>query len=304
MIHDVLANGAGIPAIGFGTYGMEREDMLRMIPAALAGGFRHIDTAQIYRNELEVGECTVSSGISRSELFITTKVWVANYPERRFAASVDESLKNLRTDYIDLLLLHWPHDGVPLADQIGLLNDTVKVGKVRHIGVSNFNRQLLDQAIRLSAAPLVTNQFEYHPYLNQSLLADATRKAGLAVTAYCAMAVGRVLGDPTIAQIAANHGRTIPQGCFGGFYSKATLSLCREPPIRIGSVKTWPFSTLNWARMKWPQCRHSQGRIAGSSIRLDWLQPGMFRAQSLTLMSDLNDLNDLKFFGGVVQNRG
>ena len=211
MTHDVLANGARIPAIGFGTYGMEREDMLRMIPAALQGGFRHIDTAQIYRNELEVGECTVSSGISRSELFITTKVWVANYPERRFAASVDESLKNLRTDYIDLLLLHWPHDGVPLADQIGLLNDTMKVGKVRHIGVSNFNRQLLDQAIRLSAAPLVTNQFEYHPYLNQSLLADATRKAGLAVTAYCAMAVGRVLGDPTIAEIAANHGRTIPQ---------------------------------------------------------------------------------------------
>jgi 2,5-diketo-D-gluconate reductase B len=211
MTHDVLANGARIPAIGFGTYGMEHEDMLRMIPAALKGGFRHIDTAQIYRNELEVGECTVSSGISRSELFSTTKVWVANYPERRFAASVDESLKNLRTDYIDLLLLHWPHDGVPLADQIGLLNDTVKVGKARHIGVSNFNRQLLDQAIRLSAAPLVTNQFEYHPYLNQSLLADATRKAGLAVTAYCAMAVGRVLGDPTIAEIAANHGRTIPQ---------------------------------------------------------------------------------------------
>jgi len=142
MTHDVLANGARIPAIGFGTYGMEREDTLRMIPAALEGGFRHIDTAQIYRNELEVGECTVLSGISRSELFITTKVWVANYPERRFAASVDESLKSFRTDYIDLLLLHWPHDGVPLADQIGLLNDTVKVGKVRHIGVSNFNRQL------------------------------------------------------------------------------------------------------------------------------------------------------------------
>jgi diketogulonate reductase-like aldo/keto reductase len=211
MMDDVLANGARIPAIGFGTYGMGREEMLRMIPGALKGGFRHVDTAQIYRNELEVGECTVSSGIPRSELFITTKVWVSNYPERRFAASVDESLKNLQTDYIDLLLLHWPHDGVPLGEQIGLLNETVRAGKVRHIGVSNFNRQLLDQAISLSAAPLVTNQFEYHPYLIQSLLADATRKAGLAVTAYCAMAVGRVLGDPTIAEIAANHGRSIPQ---------------------------------------------------------------------------------------------
>ena len=207
----VLANGARIPAIGFGTYGMERADMLRMIPAALKGGFRHIDTGQIYRNEAEVGECTVSSGVPRAELFITTKVWVANYPASRFAASVDQSLRNLQTDYIDLLLLHWPHDGVPLAEQIGLLNETVRSGKVRHIGVSNFNRRLLEQAIGLSAAPLVTNQFEYHPYLSQSLLAGATRRAGLAVTAYCAMAIGRVLGDPTLAEIAASHGRSIPQ---------------------------------------------------------------------------------------------
>ena len=207
----VLANGARIPAIGFGTYGMERADMLRMIAAALNGGFRHIDTGQIYRNEAEVGECTVSSGVPRSELFITTKVWVANYPASRFAASVDQSLRNLQTDYIDLLLLHWPHDGVPLAEQIGLLNETVRSGKVRHIGVSNFNRRLLEQAVGLSAAPLVTNQFEYHPYLSQSLLAGATRRAGLAVTAYCAMAIGRVLGDPTLAEIAASHGRSIPQ---------------------------------------------------------------------------------------------
>jgi 2,5-diketo-D-gluconate reductase B len=127
-MRDVFANGANIPAIGFGTYGMVRADMLRMIPATLKGGFRHIDTGQIYRNEAEVGECTVSSGVPRSELFITTKVWVANYPERNFSSSVDQSLKNLRTDYIDLLLLHW-HDGVPLAEQVGLLNETVRAGK-------------------------------------------------------------------------------------------------------------------------------------------------------------------------------
>ena len=211
MMHAVIANGAKIPAIGFGTYGMERQDMLRMIPAALKGGFRHIDTAQIYRNEEEVGECVAASGIPRSEVFITTKVWVANYPESRFAASVDESLRKLRSDYIDLLLLHWPHESVPLAEQIGLLNETVRAGKVRHIGVSNFNRTLLEQAVGLSAVPLVANQFEYHPYLNQSLISDATRKAGLAVMAYCAMAVGRVLTDPAIAEIAESHGRSIPQ---------------------------------------------------------------------------------------------
>jgi 2,5-diketo-D-gluconate reductase B len=210
-MHTIFANGAKIPAIGFGTYGMGRPEMLRMIPAALKGGFRHIDTAQIYRNEEEVGEGIASSGIPRSEIFVTTKVWVANYPESRFAPSVDESLTKLRSEYIDLLLLHWPHESVPLAEQVGLLNETVRAGKVRHIGVSNFNRRLLDQVIDLSAFPLVTNQFEYHPYLNQSLVIDATRKAGLAVTAYCAMAVGRVLWDPTIAEIANSHGRTIPQ---------------------------------------------------------------------------------------------
>jgi 2,5-diketo-D-gluconate reductase B len=210
-MQDVVANGAKIPAIGFGSYGMSRAEMLRMIPAALKSGFRHIDTAQIYRNEAEVGECTAASGVPRSELFVTTKVWVANYPASRFASSVDDSLRNLRTDYVDLLLLHWPHDGVPLAEQIGLLNETVKSGKARHIGVSNFNRDILRRAIGLSAHPLVTNQFEYHPYLGQSLLTGATRQAGLAVTAYCAMAVGRVLGDPTLTEIAASHGRSIPQ---------------------------------------------------------------------------------------------
>lgn len=210
-MHSVFANGAEIPAIGFGTYGMERRDMLRMIPAALKGGFRHIDTAQIYHNEAQVGECVAASGASRSEIFITTKVWVANYPESRFAASVEESLMNLRSDYIDLLLLHWPHDSVPLAEQIGLLNETVRAGKVRHIGVSNFNRKLLEQALDLSDYPLVTNQFEYHPYLNQSRLIAETRKAGLAVTSYCAMALGHVLSDPTLAEIAESHRRTIPQ---------------------------------------------------------------------------------------------
>ena len=210
-MHKVFANGAKIPAVGFGTYGMASREMLRMIPAALKGGFRHIDTAQIYRNEEEVGECIAASGIPRAEIFVATKVWVDNFPESRFAASVHESLRKLRSDYIDLLLLHWPHESVPLAEQIGLLNETVRAGKVRHIGVSNFNRRLLEQAIGLSAAPLVTNQFEYHPYLNQSRLIEATRKAGargdgLLRNGGRSRAVG-----PDDREIAESHGRTIPQ---------------------------------------------------------------------------------------------
>jgi 2,5-diketo-D-gluconate reductase B len=207
----VAANGANIPALGFGTYGMARADMLRMVPEALKVGFRHIDTAQIYRNEPEVGECIASSGIARGNIFVTTKVWVSNYTERAFSASLDGSLKKLQTDYIDLLLLHWPSDTVPLADQIGALNAVVQAGKVRHIGVSNFNTALMEQAVHLSSTPLVTNQFEYHPYLNQAALIDATRRAGLAVTAYCGMAVGRVFSEPLLKDIAAHYGKGVAQ---------------------------------------------------------------------------------------------
>jgi len=243
-MHTVAANGAKIPAIGFGTYGMDRRDMLRMIPAALKGGFRHIDTAQIYSNEEEVGKCIGASGIPRSNIFVTTKVWIANYPKNRFGASVDESLGKLRSDYIDLLLLHWPHDSVPLAEQIGLLNETVRAGKVRHIGVSNFNRRLLDEAVGLSAVPLVTNQFEYHPYLNQSQLIAATRKAGLAVTAYCAMAIGRVLADPTMAEIAESHGRTIPQVVLRWFVQQddvVALSRTTNPDRVVENLTVFDF---------------------------------------------------------------
>ncbi|WP_031359675.1 aldo/keto reductase [Caballeronia sordidicola] len=208
---NVNVGNAAIPAIGFGTYGMSATDVYRLIPAALGAGFRHIDTAQIYRNEGEIGECVAASGIPRSEIFLTTKVWVSNYSERLFEASVNESLRKLKTDYIDLLLLHWPGSDVPLAEQIAGLNAVARAGKVKHIGVSNFNRALMTEAIGLSAATLVTNQFEYHPYLNQSRLIESTLQAGLAVTGYCGMAIGRVFSDPTLKEIGARHGKTIAQ---------------------------------------------------------------------------------------------
>ena len=147
----------------------------------------------------------------RAELFITTKLWVTNYSTEAMAGSIDESLKRLRTDYVDLLLLHWPNPVVPLAEQIGGLNDAVRLGKVRHIGVSNFTAAMMAAAVEASDAPLVTNQFEYHPYLNQAYLAAETRRRGLAVTAYCAMAVGRVFRDPQLQAIARRLDRTVAQ---------------------------------------------------------------------------------------------
>ena len=208
---NVAANGASIPALGFGTFRIPGPDVLRIVPHALKAGFRHIDTAQIYGNEGEVGEAIVNSGVARNDIFLTTKVWVENYRHDAFLASVDESLKKLRTDYVDLLLLHWPNEAVPLAEQIGALNEVRKAGKVRHIGVSNFNRNLMAQSVALSEAPIVTNQIEYHPYLDQDAVIEAAREAGMAITGYYGMADGKVFSDPVLKDIAAGHGKSVAQ---------------------------------------------------------------------------------------------
>lgn len=207
----VTANGAAIPALGFGTFRMSGSDVLRMVPHVLELGFRHIDTAQIYGNEADVGEGLARSGIARADVFLTTKVRVENYRHDDFVASVDESLVKLKTDYVDLLLLHWPNASVPLAEQIGALNDLRRSGRVRHIGVSNFTVALMKEAISFSDAPLVTNQIEYHPYLDQMPVIEAARKAGLSITAYYGMADGRVFIDPVLHAIGNRHGKSIAQ---------------------------------------------------------------------------------------------
>jgi 2,5-diketo-D-gluconate reductase B len=207
----VNANGAIIPALGFGTFRMSGPDVLRIVPEALKIGFRHIDTAQVYGNEAEVGTAMRQSEIARSDIFLTTKVWVDNYRQGAFSASVDESLRKLKTDYVDLLLLHWPGSPVPLAEQIERLNAVQQAGKVLHIGLSNFNTRQMDEAARLSAAPLVTNQVEYHPYLDQLKVLEDAERLGMSITAYYAMADGRVPRDPVLNDIGSHHGKTAAQ---------------------------------------------------------------------------------------------
>lgn len=208
---DVTANGARIPALGFGTFRVSEDDVKRIVPKALQTGFRHIDTAQIYENEAAVGKAIEISGVARKDIFLTTKVWVSNYRHDDFIASVDESLAKLRTDYVDLLLLHWPNNDVPLAEQIGALNAVQKAGKVRHIGVSNFNTALMADAVSLSDAPIVTNQVEYHPFLDQSAVMDAANRFGMSLTSYFAMADGKVFENDVLKDIAADHGKSVAQ---------------------------------------------------------------------------------------------
>jgi diketogulonate reductase-like aldo/keto reductase len=208
-MHTIDTHCANIPALGFGTFRMSEKEVAAILPAALNTGFRHVDTAQIYQNEAAVGQAMKDAGVPRDEIFLTTKVWVTDFAPDRFQASVVESLRKLQTDHVDLLLLHWPEGSdVSREVQIAELNAARSKGMARHIGVSNYSSAQMRKAVELSAAPLVTNQVEYHPWLSQASVLDEARKLGMSVTAYYAMADGRSATDPVLRDIGAEHGKS------------------------------------------------------------------------------------------------
>jgi 2,5-diketo-D-gluconate reductase B len=207
----VSAAGANIPQLGLGTWQLRGELCSRIVSAALALGYTHIDTAQGYANEADVGEGIAHSGLSREKLFVTTKVQPQLMGTNDLATSVDESLRKLRIDTIDLLLLHWPNPEIPLAQSIAALNAVQRDGRVKHIGLSNFTSRLLAEAWRLTKAPFAAEQIEYHPYLDQHVMLEALRQRNMAIVAYCPLALGRIVGDPVIESIARAHGRSSAQ---------------------------------------------------------------------------------------------
>jgi diketogulonate reductase-like aldo/keto reductase len=207
----VKANGATIPAIGFGTWELRGETCARIAAEAFRLGYRHVDTAQGYANEEAVGEGLASSGISRDDVFITTKVRPQLIGEATLERSLEESLKRLRVSQVDLTLIHWPNPEFTLQGVMRALSNAKRSGLTRHIGVSNFTIALLTDALRYATEPLVTEQLEYHPYLDQAKILAVIRSHGLAVTAYCPIALGKVVGNPVIDAIAVAHKRTSTQ---------------------------------------------------------------------------------------------
>jgi len=207
----VAAGDARIPAIGLGTWDLRGETCSRIVRDALKIGYRHVDTAQGYDNETQVGEGLRASGVARGEVFVTTKIRPQRISDSEMQRSMAESLTRLGVDQVDLALIHWPNPEIPLAGTMRALSDVKRRGLARNIGVSNFTVKMLDEAIRLSSEPLVVNQFEYHPYLDQRKLLAAVRRHRLAITAYCPIALGKVVRDDAIKAIAARHGRTAAQ---------------------------------------------------------------------------------------------
>jgi diketogulonate reductase-like aldo/keto reductase len=212
-MHVVEANGARIPLIGLGTWDLRGRVCARMIEESLRLGYRHIDTAAMYDNESAVGEGMRASGVPRDEVFITTKVWQSDLAARDFERSAKTSLANLRLAAVDLLLIHWPNTRIPLAETIGVLCKMKREGLALHVGVSNFTADLLAQATKLSTEPLVCNQIECHPFLDQSTVIAECRKHGMAVVAYSPIARGSAKNDALLARVGKAHGKSAAQAC-------------------------------------------------------------------------------------------
>lgn len=206
-MHSVQANGAAVPALGLGTWKLTGDVCRRLVAAALEAGYRHVDTAQAYGNEAEVGEAIANAPVARDDVFLTTKVWTDRFTPGDLERSAEESLKKLRVDAVDLLLLHWPNPEVPLKDTLDSLARVKRDGRARHVGVSNFTTGLIEEATALCPEPLAVNQVEYHPYLGQKPVLEALRARGMALTAYSPIAQGKVVGDPVLKRIGERHGR-------------------------------------------------------------------------------------------------
>jgi diketogulonate reductase-like aldo/keto reductase len=222
------AHGAAMPAIGFGTMELPHRPA-ELVAAAIAAGYRLIDTARKYGTEERVGEGIRASGIARKDLWVTTKVTELNAREIDFLNSAETSLKTLGLDYVDLLLVHWPQPKVPFSETLGALAKAKRRGLTRHIGVSNYTIAMLDEAVRVCPEPLVTNQVEYHAYLPQDRMLAALKRHDMILTAYCPMARGKLLDEPVIGEIAKTHGKSIGQICLRWLIQQPMVAAVPRP---------------------------------------------------------------------------
>ena len=195
----------------FGTYPLKGERLLAAVTAAVDVGYRAFDTAQMYGNEAETGEALANAGVPRDFLCITTKVEQGNFSERAFLPSVEQSLKKLRVDQVDVLLLHWPPANGQIAPSVRLLLQAKKRGLARHIGVSNYTPRMMKEAAELSDEPLVANQVEFHPLVDRTSLLAAAIDTGIPLTAYCSVARGKVFEYPLFDEIGTTYEKTATQ---------------------------------------------------------------------------------------------
>jgi diketogulonate reductase-like aldo/keto reductase len=227
----VEANGAKIPAIGLGTWELRGRTCARIVEQALRLGYRHLDTAQVYENEREVGDGLRASGVRRDDVFVTTKIWTTHFAPHDLERSAKESLVRLRMSEVDLLLLHWPNPHVPLSETLGALAHVRQTGLTRHIGVSNFTVALIGEAVKACPAPLVCDQVEYHPYLDQTKVREVCAEQDMALVAYSPVARGKIKNDQTLVQIGRSHRKSPAQVCLRWLVQQNACAIPRTSRI-------------------------------------------------------------------------
>jgi 2,5-diketo-D-gluconate reductase B len=201
--------GERVPSLGLGTYRLTGNACVRAVGRALSMGYRHLDTAQMYGNEAEVGRGIEDAGVDREEIFLTTKVWPSDFGHDRVLRKTKESLMKLRTEYVDLLLMHWPGDGVPMGETLGAMRELQEEGSLLHIGVSNFSPSLVNEATR--HAEIFCNQVQYHPHRSQGALLDQAQEMDYLLTAYTPLSRGGVQRDRSLREIGETHNKTATQ---------------------------------------------------------------------------------------------
>lgn len=217
-------NKVDMPKLGFGTWQLTGEACEKAVIHALETGYRHIDTAQIYRNEKQVGSGIRDSGISRTKIFLTTKIWLDNMKSEDVLRSFDQSLRDLQTDYCDLVLIHWPHKHIPFDESLKALENLHQAGKTRLIGVSNFTCDQLKTVREELGFDIAVNQCEYHPFLDQSQLLKQMRDYGMIFTAYSPIAQGLVMKDPVMVELAESHGKSPVQIALRWLYQQPRVA--------------------------------------------------------------------------------
>ena len=266
----LTVQGVEIPKLGFGTWQLTGRACEVAVRDALELGYRHIDTARMYANEAEVGQGLHDSGLNRDEVFVTTKLWRDELDAASVRGALEHSLRDLRTEYVDLLLIHWPNPRVPLADTLGAMREAQEAGRVRQLGVANFPTAMLREALEL--APLICDQVEYHPYLAQPAVLELARERELMLTAYSPLAQGAVLRDPVIAQIAEAHGKTAGQVVLRWLLDQpnvAAIPKAASHEHRASNLDVFDFELSDDERGKIAGLAHD-GRTIDPSIGPEW----------------------------------
>ena len=252
----------------FGTFPLTGSDCRDAVLIAAEVGYRAFDTAQMYRNETETGAALKETGVAREDLCITTKVENDNFEESKFLASVERSLTALQIDYADVLLLHWPPADFQIESSLKLLEQAHTRGLAKNIGVSNYTAQMMRDAVRLVDAPIVTNQVEFHPLLNQDVLLGASSETGIPLASYCSVARGEVFKHPIFGEIGSGYGKTAAQVVLRWILQKGvsinTMSTKRENITANFDVMDFTLSSIDMARIE--EMTHTNYRIVGKDL--------------------------------------